>query len=41
MEMFPLHLGQLAHVVPFTGVEDEEQTGERNERKQAKHAAGE
>ncbi len=41
MKMFSLHLGQLADVVPFAGVEDEKQTGERNERKRAKHAAGE
>lgn len=41
MEMFFLHLGHFAQVMAFTGVEEEEQTGEREERKQSKHARGE
>ena len=38
MEMFPLHLGHFARVMPFTSVGEKEQTGERDERKQTKHA---
>lgn len=40
MEMFPLHLGHLARVMPFAGVAEEKETGERDERKQTKHARG-
>ena len=41
MQMFLLRFGQLARVMTFAGVEDEEQTDERDERKQTKHARGE
>lgn len=41
MEVFLLHLRHFARVMAFTGVAEEEQTGERDERKQSKHARGE
>jgi hypothetical protein len=38
--VFSLQLGQLADVMPFAGVENEEETGERRERRKprTKHA---
>ena len=40
MKMFSLHLGHFARVMPFAGVAEEEETSERDERKQTKHARG-
>ena len=41
VKVFLLHLRHLAGVMPFTGIEDEEEAGKRAERKQSKHAGGE
>ncbi len=36
--MFLLHLGHFAGVMSFAGSEDDEETGEGEEREQAEHA---
>ena len=38
MQMFLLDLGYLARVMAFAGIEDEEESGQRAERKQSEHA---
>jgi hypothetical protein len=40
MEVFPLQLRQFTNVMPFAGIENDEQTGERRERRnpKTKHA---